>query len=499
MSSRGLIKSMMVIGSAQVVKILLTIFRMKLLAVLLGPAGVGLLGIYNNLQGMVSNAAGLGMASSGVRQIASARGEEAELSRMRRVLLSAHLVQGALAMLGVWLLREPISVWLLGDATYALQIGLVGIAILLTLMMKAQTALLQGLRRIGDLGRVTVSGALGGTVIGIVAIWIYGQAGLIWFVLSQPLTGLMAALYFTHRLPKPTTTSRLSTVETWAIWKPMARLGAAFMMGSVATAATLLLVRGRITQELGIDAAGQFAASWGITMTYVGFLLGAMGADYYPRLTGVIKDRAAAIRLMNDQTQLGLALGGPVLLLLIGLAPWVITLLYSSEFAPAATLLQWQTVGNVFKLASWPLGFSLAAAARGKTFLLVQLNFNILFLLMLWPTLSDYGIIAAGPSFMIAYILHFALLNILVYRIHAFRWQPLSIGLLALYVGLAFGLLALSLMAPLAGAIAAPLLAIGSGVISLHIVLTKIGTSGRIAATLARAYAKFGWPIRSDV
>jgi len=490
---------MMVIGSAQVVKILLTIFRMKLLAVLLGPAGVGLLGIYNNLQGMVSNAAGLGMASSGVRQIASARGEEAELSRMRRVLLSAHLVQGALAMLGVWLLREPISVWLLGDATYALQIGLVGIAILLTLMMKAQTALLQGLRRIGDLGRVTVSGALGGTVIGIVAIWIYGQAGLIWFVLSQPLTGLMAALYFTHRLPKPTTTSRLSTVETWAIWKPMARLGAAFMMGSVATAATLLLVRGRITQELGIDAAGQFAASWGITMTYVGFLLGAMGADYYPRLTGVIKDRAAAIRLMNDQTQLGLALGGPVLLLLIGLAPWVITLLYSSEFAPAATLLQWQTVGNVFKLASWPLGFSLAAAARGKTFLLVQLNFNILFLLMLWPTLSDYGIIAAGPSFMIAYILHFALLNILVYRIHAFRWQPLSIGLLALYVGLAFGLLALSLMAPLAGAIAAPLLAIGSGVISLHIVLTKIGTSGRIAATLARAYAKFGWPIRSDV
>ena len=67
-------------------------------------------------------------------------------------------------------------------------------------------------------------------------------------------------------------------------------------------------------------------------MTYVGFLLGAMAADYYPRLTEVIHDKVAAVRLMNDQAQLGLAIGGPVLLLLIGLAPWVIILFYSKEF-----------------------------------------------------------------------------------------------------------------------------------------------------------------------
>lgn len=35
-------------------------------------------------------------------------------------------------------------------------------------------------------------------------------------------------------------------------------------------------------------------------MTYVRFLLGAMGADYYPRLTEVIHDRQAANALMDD-------------------------------------------------------------------------------------------------------------------------------------------------------------------------------------------------------
>ena len=98
-ASRGLIKAMLVIGSAQAVNILISIIRMKVLAVLLGPSGVGLLSIYSSLQGMVTQIAGLGMGSSGVREIAAARGEEATLSRVRRVLFAAHLVQGTLAML----------------------------------------------------------------------------------------------------------------------------------------------------------------------------------------------------------------------------------------------------------------------------------------------------------------------------------------------------------------------------------------------------------------
>lgn len=496
-NSRGLIGSMMVIGSVQMVNILLSILRMKVLAVFLGPSGVGLLSIYNNLQGMVSNAAGLGMGSSGVRQIASAKGEEQALSRVRRVLLAAHLAQGMLAMLAVWLLREQISVWLLGDATYALEIALLGIAILLTLMKNAQTALFQGLRRIGDLGRLTLLGALGGTVVGIVAVWIYGQAGLVWFVIAQPLMGLAAALYFTRRLPKPST-PRLSIVETWEIWKPMARLGSAFMLGGLATAGTLLLIRGRIAQELGLDAAGQFAASWGITMTYVGFLLGAMGADYFPRLTEVIHDRVAAIRLMNDQAQLGLAIGGPVLLLLIGWAPWVITLLYSPEFGPAATLLQWQSVGNIFKVASWALSFSIVAAARAKTYFFMELSFNIVLLSMVWLLLPTFGLIITAVAFLLGYIVYFATVNILARRIHTFRWQALSLGLMSLHAGLSFGLLLLALMAPQAAIIAAPFLALITGLLGLRIVLAKIGPSGRIAAPLARAYAAVGWPIRSD-
>jgi PST family polysaccharide transporter len=489
---------MAVIGSAQAVNILISILRMKVLAVLLGPNGVGLLSIYNSLQGIVGTAAGLGMGSSGVRQIASAKGEEQVLSRVRRVLLAAHLVQGILAMLGVWLLRAQISEWLFRDRSYATEVGLIGLAILLTLLATAQTALLQGMRRISDLGRVTVISALVGTIAGLAAVWFHGEAGLIWLVVVQPLATIVIAMRYTRRLPKPTA-ARPSTTEIWDVWKPMAKLGVAFMLGGLATTATLLLVRSLITQELGLEAAGHFAAAWSITMTYVGFLLGSMVADYYPRLTEVIRDRVAAVRLMNDQAQLGLAIGGPVLLLLIGLAPWVVTLLYSAEFGPAVTLLQWQTVGNVFKLASWAMSFSIVAAARAKTYFFMELSFNIVFLGLVLILLPRVGLDVTAYAFVLGYLVYLTTVYILARRIHGFRFQPLSLGLLGLHAVLAVALLGMALLNPLAAAVASPILAAATGLFGLRIVLSKVGMHGRLPTRLYGVFARVGWPIESVI
>ena len=497
-SSRSLVKSMLVIGSAQVVNILISIFRMKVLAILLGPSGVGLLSIYNSLLGMAQQTAGLGIGFSGVREIASARGKEAPLSIVRRVLFVAHLIQGSLAMITVWLLRDRIAIWLFGDAVRATEVGLIGIAILLSLLASAQTALLQGLRKIADLGGVTVIGAFIGTLIGIVAVWLQGQSGLIWLILVQQLVAVFIALKYTRRLPRLEAKS-LSLVKALELWKSMAKLGSAFMLGGLATAATLLLVRSRITQELGLDAAGQFAAAWGISMTYVAFMIGAMGADYYPRLTEIIHDKVAVVRLMNAQAQLGLAIGGPVLLLLIGLAPWVITLLYSNAFEPAITLLQWQIVGNVFKLASWAMSFSIVAAARGKTFFLMELSFNIVFLGMIFIYLPHVGLEITAYAFVLGYFVYLTIVYMLARSIHGFRWQVLSLGLLGLHTSLGVALLVLAIMAPLVAAIASPLLATATGLFGLRVVLSKVGKQGRLPTQLYEIFARHGWPIQSVV
>lgn len=492
---RGLLNSMIIIGSAQAVSILISILRVKVLAVLLGPMGIGLLSIYNSLQGVVSTAAGLGMASSGVREIASVKGERDALSRIRTVLISAHLVQGGVALMAVWLLRERISELLFGDRSYSIEVGLVGLAALLGLMGTAHTAILQGMRKIAACGYVTVLSAFIGTIVGLAAVAIYGHAGLIWFVVVQPLAMGLIAWYFTRKFDQGIEPS-LTALQIWQIWKPIAKIGAVFMIAGLVTTSTLLIVRGKITQELGIESAGYFAAAWGISVTYVGFLLTAMGTDYYPRLTEVINDRQRSIVLMNGQIQLALAIGGPILILLIGLAPWVIQALYSEEFLPAVEILQWQVLGNIFKLASWPLGISFIAAARSKTFLVTQINFNVIFLIVLWPGITKFGLNIAGPAFLFAYLLHFFLLNILARSMGKFRWESLSLYLLALHVCLTTSLLVTANFAPMVVAVISPLLALITGIIGLRVVLSKLDNQGRVVKRLIGLYEAMGWPIR---
>jgi len=494
MSTRGLIRSMLIIGSAQVANILISIARMKLVALLLGPSGVGVLSIYTNLHGTASAVAGLGLQTSGVREIASVKGEEPALSRVRVVLFTGNLIQGLVAMGLIWLFRTQLSVWLFTEPTRATETGLVGVAVVLALLASSQTALLQGMRRIGDLGRVTVLGPLGGTVAGLLAVWMVGENGLIWFVIVQPLASVLVALRFTRKLPRPTV-KRLTLGQIWPIWRSMASLGFVFMLGGLATTGTLLLVRGMIARETGLEGVGLFSASWGITMQYVGFLLGAVAADYYPRLTEVINDRPAAHRLINDQVQLAMALGGPVLLLLIGLAPWVITLLYSSEFAEAARILQWQTVGNVFKLASWPLGFIFVAAAQSRIFLLVQLAWNFLFIALMWLTIPIMGLLSSGIAFLAAYLLTLTMVFYFARTRHNFHWEPLSVQLIGAYTALCLALLAITTSAPLSGAVAAILTSALAGLIGLRIVLVKVGPGGRLAKTLTKGFAAIGWRI----
>lgn len=496
-NTRGLLKSMMIIASAQFLSILIRILRAKLVAVMLGPSGTGLLAVFANLQQLGSQAGGLGLPESGVRDLAAARGDGDVLGRLRHVLIATLALQGGIAMVVIWLMREPLAVWLLGEGRQATEVGLVGVAVLLFLLASSQQTLLRGMRRIGDLGRVMVLGTAAGAAAGIAAVWLLGKEGLIWFVLVEPLGALLVGWFYVRRLPLPAQ-GWLTIVEIWQRWQPMARLGMAFMLGGLLTTATLLIVRTLITRDLGLDAAGQFAAAWTITFTYIGFLIQAMTTDYVPRLIEVIGDRDTATRLMNDQMQLVLAIGGPILLSMIGLAPWVIRLLYSAEFDAAATVLQWQMAGAVLMLTARTIAPVFIAMGRSMMFLYHQLVFNVLFLGTIWLGLPTLGIEAAGIGFLLARGLHVIVVSALAHRFQGFRWQRSSLQACTIYVLLTLAVLALARAAPLAGAGFSAILGPVTALIGGHFVLAKIGPHGRLVSRLRTFYAAIGWPIRSD-
>jgi PST family polysaccharide transporter len=166
-------------------------------------------------------------------------------------------------------------------------------------------------------------------------------------------------------------------------------------------------------------------------MQYVTFVLAAMGTDYYPRLTGVIHDRDAATRLVNEQTEIALLLSSPMLIFFMALTPWLVHLLYARSFGPSAGILRWQILGDVIKVASWPLGFIILAAGDGKTFLASEISSWIVCTGCIALLMPAFGLRMTGVAYLVMYAIYLPMVYWLARWRIGFRWKRAVLALLA--------------------------------------------------------------------
>lgn len=441
-SHRQIFRSSALIGGASIVTIVVGIIKVKVLAVLLGPAGVGVMGLFQNVMATASTLCGCGLEASGVRQIAAAQDDARTQSLIRRALFLANVLMGGTGMLLLWLMREPLSQWVFHDATHANEIGWLGVGVFLSLMLSSQMALLQGLRRIDMVVKVNIFGAIAGAIAGVTLVWWQGDAALHWFVIAAPAASLLFSVWFASRLPQ--VPLEKDSVAVRRQWQALFSLGIPLMAAGLLTLATQLVARSWVMRDLGLDAGGYFQAAWSITMTYMGFVLGAMATDYLPRLSVAIHEPERAVRLVNEQTEMALLMAGPVLLGMLTLAPWVIEWLFAASFAPAAEILRWQVMGDVFKVIGWPMGFIVLAMGRGDLFIATQLNWNVIYLLCLWLGMESMGLLIVGVGFFAAYVFQVGLVRLVVGKLIGFTSQGRNLALF-------FALFAASVVVLLAG------------------------------------------------
>jgi O-antigen/teichoic acid export membrane protein len=495
-SYRQILRSSSITGGASVINILVGLLRIKVAAVVLGPAGVGLIGLLQSLMGAASSVFALGFGAAGTRQIAEAAGRDdaVAIATVRRALFWGTLGLSLTGGLFFWAFRDVLANQVLKDSSMAGAIGWLAAGVALMIASGSQGALLNGLRRVGDLARLSVASSLLSAALGITSLWLWGERGLVVFVLAGPLASFVLGHWYVSRLPAGGAASTPVRVLAEQ-WKTLARLGFALMVSGVVVTVGHLVMRTLVQRELGAAALGQFQAAWTIAMTYIGFVLGAMGTDYYPRLTAAIEDHAAANALVNEQSEVALLLAGPVFLAMLGLAPWIIELLYSSEFGPAVAVLRWQVLGDVLKIVSWPLGFIILAAGDGRTYVLTESLAIGAFAGLSWIGMPLMGVEATGVAFVGMYLLYLPLVYWQARRRTGFVWERSVFRQFSMLVVLA---LVVVLAARRSQWIAAGLAITAAGGLSFY-GLVRLGhladlsgPLGRIASRIQRQWGKKG-------
>lgn len=423
-SSYGqILKSSSLIGGAQGINLLLGMVRVKFAAVLIGPSGVGLAGNYAAIQGLVGTVVGLGIQSSAVRDVAEAvgRGDQEAIGRTILTLRRICWLTGLIGMLAMMALAGILSRWTFGSEDHALEVAALGLVILLSNISGGQTALIQGMRRIGDLAKLTIVGSLAGTLITVGCYWWLGMQGIVPAMFLMAVAQLAASWHFARRVPVPAV--HLTWRESLRTGGSMVRLGLVFMWTGLIGSLVIYLTRALITQQLSLEAVGIYSAAYALSGLFVGFVLGAMGADYYPRLTAVASDHEAVNRLVNEQTEIGLLLAVPGLLATLSLATWIIHLFYTPAFLQATDLLQWFVLGCLGRVISWPLGFVMLALGRGRWFFVTETLGHTLHLALIGLGMVTLGIEGVAIAFFILYVGYTAAVYGVARHLTGFAWS----------------------------------------------------------------------------
>lgn len=418
-----ILKSSALVGGSSVMNIALGIVRTKAMAVLLGPAGFGLFGLYGSIISLTQSIAGMGINSSGVRQIAAAVGSDdtERIALTTAVLRRTSIVLGVLGAGLLVAFSRQVSSLTFGSNQHAGAVCLLSIAVLFQLVSGGQGALIQGMRRIADLAKMGMLGALFGTFISIPVIYFFREKGVVPSLVGVAAMTIVASWWYSRKLHVQTPRVTASQVGHEIV--ALLKLGFAFMSSGLITIGVAYAVRITVLHKVGLAATGFYQSAWTLGGLYVGFILQAMAADFYPRLTASANDNTACNRLVNEQARVGLLLAGPGVIATLTFAPLVIALLYSTKFGAAVGILRWVCLGTTLQVITWPMGFIIVAKAKQAIFFFSELAWGIVSLGLAWICVTDFGLNGAGIAFFGSYIFHAILIYPIVRRLSGFRWS----------------------------------------------------------------------------
>jgi PST family polysaccharide transporter len=401
-------------GSGQVVAMLCAAITVKIMAVIIGPAGVGLFSLLRQAQQMLGALATLGGQNAVVQGVASRTGDARD--RFVVSVLWAFVASSLILAVIVIGFANPLTELMLRLDSYDAPwlFGWIAFPVTAGALLVFFRSLLNAHMRIGSAAMTNVVAAAGSLLLVYPAVVAYQRGffvalvlllggslslGVVFAVLRARACGYLAAF---RRVG-------IRTFDVPAVghflWVGLPSLVALFI-----GMASVLAVRTFVTTWHGLEGAGKFDAAWSISVFYLSVFLSALHSYLLPALSADTAQEPSE-EVLDRSLRLALIVSVPMITCLIVLKPLVVRLLYTEEFLSSIDLLRWTLIGDYFRVGGWILATSLVARADMRAYLACEVLWNaILTGGAFW--LVEHSIEGAGPVYLTAYAVYLAALFI---------------------------------------------------------------------------------------
>ena len=430
---RYILKYTSLLGSVQVLNVLLNVLRNKAAAVFIGAMGMGLVAVYSNIIELMSGLSNFGLGISGVRTLSVLyeSGREREL-RHEAMLIRTWIFLGASGGTLLTMLLAPLLIGIFDSVEITSRdILLLSPAVGLSVLSLGETIILRSAQRLKTLAWISFGIVAFGALISILLYASWGLAGIIPVIL---LTAL-ATLGLFYNSSRKVCRYRICPLR-WRLLSqglPAVRLGIAFVGASVFYSLICLLINSTLSLMSDIATLGLYSVGLTLTVSYARIIFSSMDSVYFPRLSVVAADGKGDAReqneLINTQIDVLVQIVTPFLLLMALCLPLLVHLLYTDRFLDVLPMVWVALPSMFFKAMYTPVAYLSLAKSKGRIYATMEVIFDVLFGLLVIVGFHLGGLLGAGIGISLAHLSDLLLLNIVYRRQFSFRLTPSTLRL----------------------------------------------------------------------
>lgn len=426
-------------GGVQGLNILIGIVRNKLVAMILGPNGMGLISLFNSTIKLVSDSTSFGISMSAVRNIS----EDFDRQNIEKLEADVALVRSwsfLTALLGMFVciaFSPLLSSFTFSWHGHTLHFIFLSPIVAITAITGGELAVLKGVRRLKALAGISVYSVIGALLVSVPLYYIYKEKAIVPSLVIMAFIQMALTIAVSYKIfPLRLSLSRSVLRQGYS----MIRLGIAFVFAGILGSGADFVIRSYISNVAGIDTVGLFNAGYMLTMTYVGTVFSAMETDFFPRLSGVSSLGFTFNRTVSNQIEVMLLLVSPLLVVFTFTLPILLPLLYTGKFLPALGMIQIIVLAMYFRALKLPVEYIPLAKGDSLSYLFLEAFYDIVLVVLVIILFRKFGLTGAGIAVTLAGIIDFIV--VFIYARLRYAYKPTAGIVKYTLIQLPIGLLA---------------------------------------------------------
>ncbi|MGJ8550864.1 O-antigen translocase [Winogradskyella wichelsiae] len=393
------------------IRLIVSAFIQRLLAVTVGEVGIASIGQLRNVIAMITSTSTLGTFNGLVKYIAEFKNDQSELSKLFSTVTVFGIIGSLISSAVLFFGASFLSDYLYDSQDYIFVFQLLAVIIPFVAIGRIVNAVISGLSDYKRYAKVELISYILATIALVIGVYTSELNGVLIAIIVAPVIQLIVLVFVFGKTLN--TYVKFKSLKFDLIYKN--KLLAFTLMSFISTFLLNYIelnIRTLVSEEININEAGYWTAVTFISKNYMVFATGLFTLYVLPKFASIHNKHDFKIEVFNIYKTI-LPIFGLGMILVYFLRNFIIQIIYP-DFSGMEPLFKWQLLGDFIRLGALVLSHQFLAKRLVKSFVITEIVSLGLFFVLSKIFIQYYGTEGVVIAHFVRYIIYFIMVAFVI-------------------------------------------------------------------------------------